>query len=165
MAAFHRLLTTSAPAAVILIRLLVGAVFLSEGIQKFLYPAVNGPGRFAKIGIPSPELTAPFVGTVEIFCGALVLLGLLTRLAAIPLVVAMLVAILSTKVPILLGHGFWGFSPRELPYYGFWGMAHEARTDWSMLLGSLFLLVVGAGPWSLDARLAPAATRRDERER
>ena len=64
-----------------------------------------------------------------------------------------LVAILSTKIPILLGYGFWGFSLRSVAYGGFWGMAHEARTDWSMLLGSIFLLVVGAGSWSLDRHL------------
>jgi uncharacterized membrane protein YphA (DoxX/SURF4 family) len=144
---------TSAPAAVVLIRLMVGPVFLSEGAQKFLFPAEVGAGRFAKIGIPSPEVAAPFVGVVEIVCGALILLGLFTRLAAVPLVIVMLAAILSTKIPVLLGHGFWGFSLRQLPYYGFWGMAHEARTDWVMLLGSVFLLVVGAGAWSIDARL------------
>src|ERR671910_2763849 len=96
----------------------------------------------------------PFVGVVEIVCGALILVGFLTRFAAIPLIIDMLVAILSTKIPILLGHGFWGFSLRQLPYYGFWGMAHEARTDFAMLLGSLFLLIVGGGAWSLDARLS-----------
>jgi putative oxidoreductase len=80
-------------------------------------------------------------------------LGLFTRLAAIPLIINMLVAILSTKIPILIGQGFWGFSLRNLPYYGFWGMMHEARTDFAMLLGSLFLLIVGAGALSLDARL------------
>jgi uncharacterized membrane protein YphA (DoxX/SURF4 family) len=153
MSLLRRAVATSAPAAVVLIRLMVGPVFLSEGAQKFLFPAEVGAGRFAKIGIPSPEVVAPFVGAVEIVCGALVLLGLLTRLAAVPLVVVMLAAIISTKVPVLLGHGFWGFSLRQLPYYGFWGMAHETRTDWSMLLGAIFLLVVGAGAWSLDARL------------
>jgi uncharacterized membrane protein YphA (DoxX/SURF4 family) len=153
MALLQKLIATSAPASVILIRLVVGGVFLSEGIQKFLYPAENGVGRFTKIGIPAPEVMAPFVGVVEIVCGALILIGLLTRLAAIPLIIDMLVAILSTKIPILLGQGFWGFSLRNLPYYGFWGMAHEARTDFAMLLGSIFLLIVGAGAWSLDARL------------
>jgi uncharacterized membrane protein YphA (DoxX/SURF4 family) len=152
-------MATNAPAAVILIRFVVGAVFLSEGIQKFLFPAENGVGRFARIGIPAPEVMAPFVGIVEIICGALILIGLLTRLAAIPLIIDMLVAILSTKIPILLGHGFWGFSLRTLPYYGFWGMAHEARTDFAMLLGALFLLIVGAGAWSLDARLRRQAGR------
>jgi uncharacterized membrane protein YphA (DoxX/SURF4 family) len=146
-------IATDAPAATILIRLMVGSVFLSEGIQKFLFPAEVGAGRFAKIGIPNAELMAPFVGIVEIICGALVLLGLFTRLSATLLIIDMLVAILSTKIPILLGYGFWGFSLRQVPYYGFWGMMHEMRTDWSMLLGSTFLLVMGAGAWSIDARL------------
>jgi putative oxidoreductase len=153
MALCQNLIATSAPASVILIRLVVGGVFLSEGIQKFLFPGEIGVGRFVKIGIPASEIMAPFVGIVEIACGALILLGLLTRLAAIPLIIDMLVAILSTKIPILLGSGFWGFSLRNLPYYGFWGMAHESRTDFAMLLGSIFLLIVGAGAWSLDARL------------
>ena len=157
----HRSIATSAPAAVILIRIVVGGVFLAEGLQKFLFPAEVGAGRFAKIGIPNAEVMGPFVGAVETVCGALVLVGLLTRLAAIPLIINMLAAILSTKIPILLGHGFWGFSLRNLPYYGFWGMVHEARTDFSMLLGSLFLLIVGAGAWSLDglARSKTASRR------
>jgi putative oxidoreductase len=154
----HRTIATSAPAAVILIRLIVGGVFLAEGIQKFLFPAEVGAGRFAKIGIPNSEMMGPFVGVVESVCGAFILVGLLTRLATIPLIINMLVAILTTKIPILLGHGFWGFSLRNLPYYGFWGMVHESRTDFSMLLGSLFLLIVGAGTWSLDARLAKSGT-------
>ncbi|MCI0389776.1 MAG: DoxX family protein [Acidobacteria bacterium] len=160
MALHQKIISTSAPASVILIRLVVGGVFLSEGIQKFLFPAENGVGRFAKIGIPAPEVMAHFVGIVEIVCGALILIGLLTRLAAIPLIIDMLVAILSTKIPILLGSGFWGFSLRTLPYYGFWGMAHESRTDFAMLLGSIFLLIVGAGAWSLDARLRGQAGRK-----
>lgn len=139
-------LATSAPRATILLRLLIGTVFLSEGIQKFLFADELGTGRFAKIGLPAPEVLAPFVGVVEIVCGALVLLGLLTRLAAIPLVIDMIVALLTTKLPILMEKGFWA-------------MAHEARTDWSMLLGSIFLLVVGAGPWSADARVSRADGR------
>jgi putative oxidoreductase len=142
--ALHRLLASDAPAAVWLIRLLVGAVFVSEGVQKFLFPAELGVGRFTTIGIPAPEVLAPFVGGVEIVGGLCLLLGLLTRLTALALLVDMLVAIATTKIPILLNDGLWK-------------MAHEARTDWSMLLGALFLLVVGAGAWSLDARLARAA--------
>jgi uncharacterized membrane protein YphA (DoxX/SURF4 family) len=138
---FRKLLATKAPAAVVLIRLLVGAVFLSEGVQKFLFPQELGVGRFTKIGLPAPEVLAPFVGVCETVGGALLLLGLLTRPAALVLVIDVLVAIGTTKVAILLKSGFWA-------------MAHEARTDWSMLLGCLFLLLVGAGPWSLDARLA-----------
>ena len=135
-----RILRSRAPAAAILIRTAVGAVFLSEGIQKFILPGELGAGRFANIGIPWPDVAAPFVGVFEIACGALVLVGLLTRLAAIPLIAVMVVAIASTKVPIFLEHGFWK-------------MAHEARTDFAMFLGALFLLIAGAGPCSVDAQL------------
>ena len=136
----QRILASEAPSAVLLIRIVVGAVFLSEGIQKFLFPEALGVGRFTKIGIPAPEILAPFVGVCEIVCGGLLLAGLLTRLAAIPMIINMLVAISTTKVPILLEKGFWA-------------AAHESRTDFAMLLGSLFLLLVGAGSLSLDARL------------
>jgi uncharacterized membrane protein YphA (DoxX/SURF4 family) len=153
MKIYRKIIATEAPPVVVLIRLIVGTIFLSEGIQKFLYSSEVGAGRFVKIGIPSPEIMAPFVGVVETVCGLLLRLGLLTRLAAIPLIITILVAILSTKIPVLLGHGFWGFSLRNVSYYGFWGMAHEIRTDWSLLLGSIFLLVVGAGRWSADAYL------------
>jgi putative oxidoreductase len=155
----RRLLSTNAPAATVLVRLLVGSVFLSEGIQKFLYPADLATGRFAKIGIPNPESMGPFVGGCEVVCGALLVIGLLTRLAAIVLLIDISVAILSTKIPILLGHGFWGFSVPKLARYGFWSMMHEARTDFSMWLGLLFLLIVGAGrKWSLDAAIAPGSS-------
>jgi uncharacterized membrane protein YphA (DoxX/SURF4 family) len=127
------------------VRVLVGSVFLSEGIQKFLFPEALGVGRFAKIGISAPQISAPFVGTVEIVAGALLLLGLLTRLAAILLLVDICVAIATTKLPMLVAKGFWA-------------TAHEARTDWSMLLGLAFLLVTGAGSRSLDARLGARGT-------
>lgn len=153
MGSLQRIMTTTAPASLILIRIALGSVFLSEGIQKFLFPNELAVGRFIKIGIPTPEVMAPFVGVVEIVCGSLIILGFLTRLAAIPLIIDMCVALISTKIPILLGHGFWRFSVSKLPSYGFWSMAHEARTDFAMLLGSIFLLIVGAGAWSLDARL------------
>lgn len=130
---------TNAPAAVVLIRLMAGTVFLSEGIQKFLFPAALGVGRFAKIGIPHPQLLAPFVGSVEIVCGALIILGLFTRLAAIPLLAVISVAIWTTKFPML--------------HQGFWSAMHESRTDWSMLLALLFLLIVGAGSISVDGNL------------
>jgi uncharacterized membrane protein YphA (DoxX/SURF4 family) len=137
----------------ILIRLMIGLfVFVPEGIQKLIFAEILGAGRFAKIGIPSPEFLGPFVGMVEIVCGGLIILGLYTRLAAIPLIVIMLVAIASTKIPILLGHDYWIFHVQKLPRYGFWSMAHEARLDFVMLLGCLYMLIVGAGRWSLDAR-------------
>jgi len=130
----------SAPAATLLVRLLVGGVFISEGIQKFLYPETLGVGRFIHIGIPAPTVMAPFVGVFEILCGTLLVVGLMTRLASIPLFIDMLVAIATTKIPILVKSGFWA-------------MAHEARTDYAMLLGSVFLLLVGAGPLSADAHV------------
>jgi putative oxidoreductase len=139
--------------AAFLVRLMVGSVFFLEGIQKFLYPEALGAGRFEKIGIPAPGVMGPFVGGVETLCGALLLAGLLTRLAVIPLLINISVAILSTKIPILLGHGFWTFTLGKLPRYGFLSMMHEARTDFSMLLGLLVLLIMGAGAWSVDAWL------------
>ncbi len=157
-------MSTTAPASVILIRIAVGGVFLSEGIQKFLFPNELGVGRFVKIGIPAPQVMAPFVGVVEIVCGSLIILGLSTTLAAVLLIIDMCVVLISTKIPILLGHGFWRFSVSKLPSYGFWSMAHEARTDFAMVLGSIFLLIVGAGAWSLHARL-PSNRQRDEKPR
>jgi putative oxidoreductase len=136
---FRRVAETQAPAATLLIRVAVGGIFLSEGVQKFLFTAELGVGRFTKIGIPAPTVMAPFVGMIEIGCGLLLLLGFATRLAAVPLILDMLVAIATTKLPILIKSGLWK-------------MLHEARTDYAMLLGAIFLLVVGAGPWSLDAR-------------
>jgi uncharacterized membrane protein YphA (DoxX/SURF4 family) len=133
----RNLLATNAPAVVIIIRLMVGAVFLSEGIQKFLFPADVGAGRFEKIGFSAPEFVAQFVACFEIICGILMLLGLFTRFAAVPLIIIMLTAIATTKIPIFLDQGFWK-------------LAHETRTDWSMLLASIFLLIVGGGQWSLD---------------
>ena len=134
------------PAASILVRLLVGlVVFFPEGIQKLLFPEILGAGRFLHIGIPYPEIMGPLVGVVEMLCGALIILGLFTRLAAIPLIVIMIVAIVSTKIPIWLGHDFWIFHVPKLPRYGFWSMAHEARADFCMLLGSLYLLDRGRG--------------------
>lgn len=106
---------------------MVGAIFLSEGIQKFIFPAELGAGRFARIGLPVPSLLAPFVGGVEVICGCLILLGIMTRLATLPLLIDILVAIVTTKVPILLHNGAWA-------------AAHEARTDYAMVLGLVFLL-------------------------
>jgi uncharacterized membrane protein YphA (DoxX/SURF4 family) len=107
----------------ILIRLLIGlVVFFPEGIQKLLFPDILGAGRFLRIGIPYPDIMSTFVGVVETVCGALIIVGLFTRLAAIPLIVIMIVAIVSTKIPILLGHDFWIFHVQKLPRYGSWSM-------------------------------------------
>lgn len=150
----RRLLSTNAPAATILVRLLVGSVFLSEGIQKFLYPTELAAGRFAKIGIPAPEILGPFVGACETIGGGLLILGLITRFATLVLLIDISLAIVSTKIPILLGHGYGRFALPNLPRYGFLSMMHEARTDFSMWLGLLFLLIVGAGKMSFDSILA-----------
>jgi putative oxidoreductase len=124
----------------IIIRLLTGLVFLSEGIQKFLFPAADGAGRFAKIGIPHAQFFGPFVGATEIICGTLLIVGLLTRLAAIPLLIVILTAIYITKVPIFMDKGFWA-------------AAHEGRADFSMLMCLIFLLIYGAGKHSADSKL------------
>jgi putative oxidoreductase len=136
---WRKLLETNDRATTVLVRLMVGAVFLSEGIQKFLFADVRGAGRFAKIGLPKPEFLGVFVGFFEMLCGVLILLGLFTRLAAIPTLVIMLVAIATTKSEVLSTKGFWE-------------MMHGSRTDWAMLLGSIFLISSGGGRWSLDRK-------------
>ena len=123
--------------AILLIRVLVGWVFLSEGIQKFLFPDSLGVGRFVKIGIPWPQVMAPFVGVVEIVCGTLLLVGFLTRLASVPLLIDICVALYSTKIVTFAKNGLWS-------------TLHEARTDVSMLLGLIFLLLVGGGEPGAD---------------
>lgn len=125
--------------AALLLRLLVGWVFLTEGIQKFLFPAALGVGRFIKIGIPYPHITAPFVGVVEIACGMLLMIGLVTRFAAIPLLIDIAVAIATTKIPMLL-------------HQGFWPAMHEGRTDFCMVLGLIAILCIGPGRISCDTR-------------
>lgn len=134
-----------------LIRMLVGTVFLSEGLQKFLLPAVYGPGRFAEIGIPAPEFFGYGVGLIEVICGVLILLGLYTRWAALPPLVIVTVALLTTKLPILLGQGYGPFTLPDVERYGFWAFLHLARTDWAMILSTLVIALAGPGPWSLDS--------------
>ena len=131
--------------AILSIRLMIGGVFFLEGIKKILFAEQWGAGRFTRIGIPAPHAMAPFVGAVEIICGLLVLLGFRTRLAAIPLLAVICTAIATTKIPILLKSGFW---PMEA----------EARADYSMLLGLIFLAVAGSGCWSVDARFSREKT-------
>lgn len=124
----------------ILPRLIVGLIFLSEGIQKFLFPELVGAGRFEKIGFANPEFLASFVASFEIACGILVLIGIAVRIAAIPLLIIMITAITTTKIPILIEKGFWQ-------------MAHDSRTDFAMTMLIIFLLIYGAGKLSLDFRI------------
>lgn len=139
--------------AVVLIRLFVGLIFVGEGLLKFLRPEALGSGRFLKAGIPAGNLLANLDGTFEIACGALILVGLLTRLAVIPMIVDMIGALLITKLPIL-----WGDAPLYPKEGGFWDFFHEGRLELAMLCGSVFLLIAGAGAYSLDARMNRAGT-------
>lgn len=125
---------------IIIIRFMVGAVFLSEGVQKFIFSDSLGVGRFSQIGIPFPEVLAPFVGMVEILFGFFIIIGFLSRISCIPLLFVILTAILTTKIPIFLSQGFWL-------------MAHEARTNYCMFLGLVFLLTVGGGSLSVDSMI------------
>jgi uncharacterized membrane protein YphA (DoxX/SURF4 family) len=137
--------------ATLLVRTAVGSVFLSSGLVKFLFDN-QGPGRFAKIGFPHAAALSTFVGTAEVICGTLVLLGLFVRLASVPLIIDMAVAIATTKLPLLLGAG-----PEPVaapPKTGFWAFAYQARLDVTMLLACGFLVVTGAGLFSLDALLS-----------
>ena len=147
---FRKLIDTDNSNTTILIRLMVGTVFLAEGIQKFLYPLARGIGRFESMGFPAPEFFGNLVGVLEILGGLLLLAGLFTRISAFTTFMIMLVAIIVTKIPIAFGESFGPFILRELSTYGFWSMAHEIRTDWAMWLGSLFLILKGGGKWSLD---------------
>lgn len=141
---------TDSSQTTILIRLMVGIIFFSERVQKFLYPAIRGAGRFDKMGFPNPDFFSSFVGAFEIFCGVLLLIGFLTRLCALLMLINISVAIIVTKIPILFGESFGPFVLHNLKMYGFWSMAHEMRTDFAMWLGSLFLLIKGGGKWSVD---------------
>lgn len=147
------LLQTDTSKTIILIRLMVGSVFLSEGIQKLFFVAQRGVGRFEAMGFPNPEFFGPFIGIIEMLAGFCILLGLYTRISAGLTFIIMCVAIVVTKLPIMFGASFGPFVLRELSSYGFWSMVHEMRTDWAMWLGSLFLIIRGAGAWSLDRRL------------
>ncbi len=142
MSGFKRLMISTAPRWTLFIRLSVGLIFFTQGILKFTDPHW-GVLRFTKIGFPIPDFTAHFVGTFEILCGLLLTVGLITRLASVPLLIINLTAIATTKIPELLQ-----------PEQGFWFMVSDARTDFAMAMGILYLLIVGAGPWSIDARVS-----------
>ena len=142
---------TDGPPSILLLRLMAGGVFFWEGLLKFTYTN-QGVGRFTKLGIPFPHFTATFVGGLEIVGGLLLLSGLLTRFIAIPFVIEMIVAILSTKISLYLGTYPLPLPPAP-PKVGFWAVLHEIRSDYAQILTSMFLLINGPGRWSLDAVL------------
>lgn len=136
----------------ILIRIIVGVVFLTEGILKFVYPAELGAGRFAHIGLPFPHLLAPFVGAVEIAAGSALILNLYAGDAALLLLIVILTAIFTTKLPILIGHHVGVFGPPKLDHYGFLSFMHESRTDLAMLFGLVAILLDSGRKLSLKGR-------------
>ena len=125
----------------VLVRLTVGLIFLTEGIQKYLFPDLLGTGRFLTIGFSDPSFWAYFTGTFEIICGSLIILGLITRLASLPLIIIMITAFITTKIPILVHKGIWPW-------------AHEYRTDFAMTLLLIYLLIYGSGGLSLDLKIS-----------
>jgi len=146
---------TTAPPATLLIRVMAGAVFLSEGVLKFVYTN-QGVGRFTKLGFPLPDATATAVGAFEIVGGLCLLAGLYTRLVAIGFSIEMIVAMLATKISLYLGTSPLPL-PASAPKTGIWAVLHETRSDWAQLLCCVFLAIVGAGALSLDARRASGA--------
>jgi putative oxidoreductase len=148
----------NAPTATFLLRLMAGGVFLWEGILKFVF-ANQGVGRFTKLGIPAPELTANFVGMLEIVGGILIIAGFLTRFIAVPFIIEMIVAMLSTKISMYLGTSPLPLPPVP-PQIGLWAVLHEIRSEYAQIMVAIFLLIAGPGRWSLDALLA----RREKKE-
>ena len=147
------------PRATLVIRAMAGAVFFWEGILKFVY-ANQGVGRFTKLGLPFPVFTANFVGGLEIVGGLLLILGLGTRLIAIPFIIEMLVAMLSTKPRLFLGT--LPLPPPPVPpQIGIWAVLHEVRSEYAQIMSCIFLLISGPGPWSLDALLLSGRKKRD----
>jgi putative oxidoreductase len=149
---------TGGPAAILLLRLMTGAVFFWEGILKFVYPN-QGVGRFTKIGIPFPVFSAHFVGSFEIAGGALLMLGLFTRFVSPPFVFQMMVAVLSTKIALFLGTSPLALPPVP-PQVGIWAVLHEIRSDYAQIVTCVFFAIVGPGPLSLDALLVRLRRRR-----
>lgn len=151
---------SDAPVATILLRLMAGSVFLWEGVLKFVYTN-QGVGRFTKLGFPFPQATSTFDGVLEIVGGILLITGFLTRLISVPFIIEMLVAMLSTKIPLYLGTSPLPLPPVP-PQIGFWAVLHEIRSEYAQLLTTIFLLIAGPGRWSLDALLA--RRRKEERQ-
>lgn len=139
-------LGSRAPVVVCFRVIVGGAVFVSEGLQKFLYASELGSGRFAKLGLPFADILGPTVGAVEIICGLAVVIGWRLRLVTLPLIAVMVGAVVTTKIPILAGTELFGLTLRALPRYSVLMMLHEARTDLVMLASLLLLHRYGDRP-------------------
>ena len=142
---------TTGTSAIILIRFMAGAVFLWEGIIKFVFTN-QGVGRFTKLGFPIPDITASFVGTVEIVGGLFLIFGLFTRITSFYFVIQMIIAVLTTKISLYLGTSPLAPPPAP-PISGFWAVLHEIRADYAQIMTCLFLLIVGPGRKSLDNKM------------
>jgi uncharacterized membrane protein YphA (DoxX/SURF4 family) len=125
----------------ILIRMIVGLVFLLEGVLKFLRPEELGAGRFAAIGLPFPHQLATLVGSIEIGGGVAVLLNFYAGDAALALLAVIVTALITTKFPILLGRPLGPFSLEKLNHYGWLSFFHQARTDLCMVFGLLAIVI------------------------
>jgi len=147
----------TAPKATILIRLMTGGVFFWEGILKFVYPN-QGVGRFTKLGIPMPAETATLIAILEIVGGLCIVFGLLTRVFSVIFICEMIVAILSTKISLFLGTSPLPLPPVP-PQIGFWAVLHEVRSDYAQIMTSIFLLIVGPGPLSIDKKKSRTANK------
>lgn len=132
-----KILGTGDDRKMIIIRLIVGLIFISEGILKYKQAQWLGPGRFTDIGFNNPFFWAYFTGAVEIFFGTFVLTGFLTRLASIPLFIVMLTAFFKTKLPLIENRGIWTF-------------LHEYTTDFALTLLIVLLFINGSGSLSFD---------------
>ncbi|KUJ59509.1 DoxX family protein [Flavobacteriaceae bacterium CRH] len=135
-----RLIDTDNSKATILMRIMVGTIFISEGIQKFMLSEIRGVGMFVKIGLPFADSLSEFVGVFEVVCGLLLVIGLFTRLASLPLLIIAITAMITTKMSFIKSEGFLEF-------------LHRSTTDWAMIFGCLFLMLKGAGSWSFDKSL------------
>ena len=139
---FH-ILNTRDDKKTIFIRLIVGLIFISEGIQKYLFLQILGPAFFKEIGFMHANFWAYFTGAFEISCGILILFGLFTRIVSIPLLIIMITASITTKLPLLATKGFWTF-------------AHEYNIDFSLTVLLILLIIYGGGKWSFDSRALKA---------
>jgi putative oxidoreductase len=142
-----KILGTGNDSRIIFARIITGLIFISEGIQKYVIVTMLGPAYFKEIGFGNPLFWSYFTGTFEILCGTMILLGLLTRLASIPLFIIMLTAFFKTKLPLMLSDGFLTF-------------AHEYRIDFALTLLLIMLFIHGAGKWSVDLKILNSKAHR-----